>query len=512
MAKNTAKEAAPTASSKTTGTTGAPVWGGRVITSERNVQLQGRNLFTTFDNLIANTAIVGAAVRYFQSLVGGTAWTVTPKEEAGAEGERAAKLVRDGLIEAPMEMPWSTVVKKASLYKYYGFSIHEWSVRRRGDGQIVYKSIEHRPQHTIDRWDMPDGGGELSGVWQLAPGIANSPYVPRNRMWYCVDNTLTDSPNGVGLLRHVAEKGDRLKRYEQLEGFGYEGDMRGMPVGRVPGAELLKQAADQADPQAWFNEQVAAVHALVRNHIKTPYQGIVLDSAPYETASLGSQTPTLSAVPKWAIDIVKGSSAGLAEIHQVIERLNREIARVLGMEFLLLGGDGKGSLALSRDKTSSFAAVLEATLGELTWFAMHDLVYPLLELNGIDPEKYAPQLNPDPIATERIETVVDALSKLAAAGAVLMPDDPAIDQVRQRLHLAKQPALSPEVLAGVTAQRAGLPVPGSEDEGSGTPRARGRAEGTKDVDDEKRPNAQEREAKRAALFRHVDDALRRDDD
>lgn len=374
---------------------------------------------------------------------------------------------------------------------------------------VVYKAIEHRPQHTIDLWDIPDGGGPFRGVVQQVPSQAQLFYVPRPRMLYCVDNTLTDSPDGVGLLRHVVEHARRLARYEQLEGFGYEGDLRGMPVGRVPGAELVKMAEAQNKPEGWVEAQISAVHDLVNKHLKTPYMGIVLDSATYTSDQLGSQTPSVSNVPKWAIDIIKGTSTGLGEINVVIERINREIARVLGMEFLLLGGDGKGSLALSRDKTSMFAAVLEATLAELAWFTLNDLVYPLLELNGLDPEKCAPQVNPDPIATERIEAVVDALEGLARAGAVLQPDDPAIDQVRARLHLAKQPELTPELIGAINRQRAGIPSEpedGEDPSGGGGAADGGGKPGDKDVEREKRPNGEKKPARKRKqpLFRQMD--------
>ena len=49
-----------------------------------------------------------------------------------------------------------------------------------------------------------------------------------------------------------------------------------------------------------------------------------------------------------------------------IERLNYEIARVLGVEGLLVGGSGTGSQALSRDKSSNLFLLVDSTLKELT--------------------------------------------------------------------------------------------------------------------------------------------------
>lgn len=451
---------------QTTGSSGVYAWGGHLIQTETKQDLRGRRLYTTFENMILNTCIVGSAIRYFQNLIGGTSWTAVAREDAGADGERAAEIVRQGLFEANMSTPWSLVIKKASLYKYYGFSMHEWAIRRRKDGMIVYNEIDHRPQYSIDMWNIASDGSPFDGVWQRVAGVPELFYVARNRMLYCVDNSLTDQPDGIGLLRHCADPARRLERFQQLEGFGFEGDLRGMPVARVPGAELVQEAMAKGitkdeDIAAYVNAKTLAPQQLIKNHVTSPFMGIVLDSAPYTTQSLGigTQTPTVSTVPKWAIDIIKGASTGLPDVARTIERINREIARVLGMEFLMLGGDGKGSLALSEDKTSMFAAVMESTLDELSWFTLHDLVYPLLEMNGLDPEMTAPQIMPDPIATERIETTVDALQKLALAGAVLMPDDPAINQIRGRLHLADQPKITPELMGTMARARRGQPEP-----------------------------------------------------
>lgn len=91
-------------------------------------------------------------------------------------------------------------------------------------------------------------------------------------------------------------------------------------------------------------------------------------------------------------------------------------------------------------------------------------------MNGIDPEIYCPQILPDPIATERIEAVVAALVGLAQAGAPIMPDDPAIDQIRSRLHLAKQPKLSPQALGVISRGAVGTPpsAPKPPDDGDGS--------------------------------------------
>jgi hypothetical protein len=457
------------------GSDGVYSWGGSLVNFERTPELRGSELYRTYAKLVTQTVIVGAAVRYFQNLVGGTSWTITPNENH-PDGERAAEIVRKGLTEAHLEsMPWTAVVRKAALYRFFGFSAHEWKIRRRNDGTMVFADIQHRPQHTVELWDIPPDGGRFIGFTQRIFGSAKMHYVWRDQMFYCVDNTLNDSPDGLGLLRHVVEHARRLARYEQLEGYGYESDLRGMPIGRVPGAELRKKAEGKANAELWVAEQESALRRLIESHSKTPNQGLLLDSA---LVGNPQKPDEITSIYKWAIELIKSEANGLADVNQVIERLNREIARVLGMEFLLLGGDGKGSLALSRDKTSMFASVLEATLADLSNFATYDLVWPLLRYNGLDPEECAPKFSADPIATERVEAAVAALVGLSQAGAVMDPEDPAINQIRSRLHLAPQPQLAPELLASLRAPR--TPVEYDED---GNPIGRNPQEYEVDVSD-----------------------------
>ncbi len=121
-----------------------------------------------------------------------------------------------------------------------------------------------------------------------------------------------------------------------------------------------------------------------------------------------------------------------------IERINREIARILGVEHLLLGGDGKGSLALSRDKTQSFGLIVDSTLTELEFVMKNDVARVIVVLNGW-PEELTPKLKTEQVQYRDIEQITQALRDMADAGAPLMPGDPAIDEIRDLLGLSKVP-------------------------------------------------------------------------
>ena len=142
-----------------------------------------------------------------------------------------------------------------------------------------------------------------------------------------------------------------------------------------------------------------------------------------------------------------------------IERINREIARVLGVEAIILGDGDAGSYALSRDKTNQFSLTVDSTLQELAEGFEDDLLTPLWQLNGW-PIEAMPSLKPEAVQYRDIEQVTAALRDMANAGAVLDPDDPAINEVRALLGLSPTDDITrdeDEQLSGSNATEEGSP-------------------------------------------------------
>lgn len=426
---------APTADlAKPRGTDGVIAYGGWIQSGESNSKLQGHQKWVTYTNAI-NAAIVATGVRYFGNLLAGTEWHAEPNPAGGAGADRGAEIVRQGLFQAEMTKPWPTVVRKGSMYRLLGFSLHATAVRVRSDGMIVYSSIAHRPQHTIEKWQRLDEQSAWTGVEQRTSS-GGTYSIPLHECLYCVDDTLTDSPEGVGLLRHVIQLVNRLDRYQVLEWLAYEGDMAGTPIGRAPLEELrdASGSSDAAVNQAYVDATTATFRGVIENRIKTPelMQYLFLDSKTYQ----GRDPNTISTVLKWALEIVKSTTNGLPDINEVIKRLQFEIARVLGIEFALVGAEG-GSYSMHEDKTSMFATNLQVTLSEMGNFATSQLARRLVALNGLDPDTCTPRCVAEPISTDKIELVTRALENMQKAK--LQTNDPARNVIRKRLRLPPEP-------------------------------------------------------------------------
>lgn len=441
------------------GTIGTRILQGYIQNGERNAELVGQRRYLTFSELLVNTSIVGAGVRYFLNLTAKSEWHFEPpvKMRDSAEAREMADLTHEILHD--METPWHRVIRRAAMYKFYGFSIQAWTAKMREDGVIGFLDIEPRPQHTITRWDVTPAG-QVHGVVQHSPLDEQDYYLPRSRLVYAVDDALSDSPEGVGLLRHIVPACRTLQRFEQLEGIGFDSDLRGIPIGRAPLEEMrdMLEDEDKNVDEAELNARLAPIESFMGNHVKSANLGLLLDSAVYESAG---ENPTPSNVHKWAIELLKSTNSTQPEVNQAIRRLNYEIARVLGVQMLLLGEE-KGTQALSRDQSYNFAMTIDGTLMELKSVMQRDVLRTLWDLNGWDP-KLMPLVKTDPVRFRDVTEITGALKDMTLAAPD--PRDPAHVDVRAILGITNMPEdlvkdLSEAAATARAAAQAGLTAAG----------------------------------------------------
>ncbi len=423
------------------GRPGTANYSGYVVENEKSGALTERERYRTFSQALANTSIVAASVRYFLNLIAGADWTFEPADHP--QGEEMAEAVERILMEDP-DTSWARIVRRAAMYRFYGFSIQEWTARRAADGTFTFASIAPRAQLTIERWDQSVDGSVL-GVAQRNPQNHEQIYLPRGKLLYLVDDTLNDSPQGLGLFRHIVEPVRRLNRYEQLEGFGFETDLRGIPVGRAPYAAINQAVKNGEITEEQARQALLPIETFIKRHVKKPDLGLLMDSQTYTTTDDATRP---SNQRLFDVDILDGSQNSLPEIAAAITRVNLEIARILGTESLLLGDGTAGSFALARDKTTQFSLTADATLDELKDAVRRDLLNVIWRLNGWDVEAM-PTIRVEAVQYRSVEEITAAIRDMAQAGAILAPDDPIINHVRGILGAPMQSDMSNELDAGL---------------------------------------------------------------
>lgn len=416
---------------KEQGTTGTSVYGGYVQNADRSPDWNGRQKYITSAELATNVSIVAAGTHYFLNMVAHPQWTCSPSDPDNEASVRAAKFAENLINDTAT--PWNRIIRKAAIYRFYGFGIQEWIAKSRGDGLIGIKDVESRPQHTIERWEISDTG-KILGVWQRSPQTGALLGLPRQKFLYMVDDTLTDSPEGIGMFRHLAEPYARLKRYLELEVQAYERDLRGIPVGRVPLTKLNEAIRNNVITKAQADAMIASMENMVQIQTKSNNTGMILDSMPYE--NMTATGPAVSSALQWSLDLLQGGGSAFAEINTVIDRTQREMARIIGVEHLMMGDQG-GNRALALDKSRNLYLIANSILDNIAVQVRSDVLWPIWMLNGF-PEHLLPHLETEDVAFKDVEQISATLTRMAQSGAVLAPDDPVINEVRGLLGVSDQ--------------------------------------------------------------------------
>lgn len=420
------------------GVSGTAVYSGFIQQKDRASAWKGQKRYETAADILANISIVAASVRFFLNLISYPEWSVVPVSDKDPEAVRLAEFVEDVIYN--MEIPLPRVIRKSGTYQFHGFGIQEWIAKRREDGLIGIETIESRPQHTIERWAISDNGS-VEGVWQRSPQTNALLGLPRRKLVYIVEDTFTDSPEGFGIFRNLLEPYTRLKQYLELETRTFERDLRGIPIGRAP-IGAIRRAVDAGVLEKEKGEElITEIKRAIEIQVKDSNTGVLLDSQPYESTSADGFT--VSAMLQWDLSLLQGTANGLDELAKAIDRLQREMARIIGTEQLMMGDQG-GNRALSLDKSRNLYLIANSVLGNVVTAYDRDIIDVLWMLNGL-PEDKKPWFQAEDVAFKDVIDVTSALKEMAAAGAVLDPTDPAIDDVRDLLGISRS-VVNPELM------------------------------------------------------------------
>lgn len=445
---------------KSAGVSGLSHAGGYVADNERSADLTGTEKYRTFTDTLVNFAICATGLRYHLNLVAAASWKYKPADDS-SEAQRYAELLEDIMtdISPPgrrASTPWSRVVRRLALYRFLGSAIEAKRAKLREDGVIGLHSLQRRPMVTIERWEFDeDNGDEVLAAYQRSPQDGREYRIDRWQMIYIVDDSISDLPAGVGLARHLVEPARKLKVYERLEGIQFQNDCRNIAVLRAPLSELRKALdPDTKKPltRAQITQLLEPLETFVERHGVSPERGLLLDSKTY-TDSGSEKKPT--GVYQYDLELKSAGSNGNEQLNQAIERKTRELARILHVEHLLMGSDGKGSLALGEDKSNNFAVLIKGTLDDIAEVANNDVVSWLWQMNGFPPE-LQPEMRPEAVQHRDVLKITKALADMASAGAMLAPNDPAINDVRDILEIGAAPEMDEEEAALLRQSRVGI--------------------------------------------------------
>lgn len=337
-------------------------------------EFHGREAYKRFNEMRLNNATIGAGLLAIEYVLRSMSWEfASDSKEENDPWVEFAEEARKGMSQS-----WNDFVSEAISFVWAGFSIFETIYKRDEKGRLMWRKFATRGQDTVYQWLFDDTGG-LAGFRQLAAPKYQAVDIPIEKCILFRTRLEKNNPEGRSLLRVAWVSYHFLKNLQQIEAIGFERDVTGLPVLKLPQSANTNESDDNSD--------ASKAAKIVRNMRVDEQAGLVL---PFE----------------WDVLLLSGAGKSFAPLSTAIERYEKRIATSFFSQFLLLGQDGIGSLALSENSTDFFLSAVNAIADIFSETFTKYGVYRLLKLNGAtDEEAQRVRLEHTPASNINLEKI-----------------------------------------------------------------------------------------------------------
>ena len=411
------------------GTTGLERQAGHV-TEEFLTQLQGDRAVKVYTEMAENDPMIGAILFAVEMLIRGVTWHVDPVDstmEAHRYAEFAESLLED------MSMSWEDTISEILSMLVYGWSYHEIVYKlRKGenkdprlrskfdDGYYGWRKLPIRSQKTLDRWEFDDSGG-VQGMWQVALPDYQKRFIPIDKALLFRAESRRGNPEGKSVLRNAYRPWYFKKNFEEIEGIGIERDLAGMPVAWVP-PELLSEDASSEEKMI-----LESIKKIITNIRRDEQEGVVFPLAYDDNGN-----------KMYDLQLMASAGTRQFDTESVIARYDQRISMTVMADFLLLGHEAVGSMALGVTKAQLFTSGLTAWLKVIASVFNRFALPKVFELNGF-PKEMLPELRAGDIRLPDLGALSNYIQKLSATGMPLWPDEQLENHLRDMAGLPPVP-------------------------------------------------------------------------
>ncbi len=411
MARSTKSRAIPIRKAKAitdpVGVSGLKRWGNRgMIWEEFLPELRGLRGVKKYKEMWDNDDTIGAVVYIVSVVLRGVKWDVQ------GENEEDVAFLQSCLED--MRPGWSNFIAEVLSMIVYGWSWHEVIYKRRAgesgdetqsskftDGKIGWARWDIRSQDSLYEW-VWDPAGNLIAMAQLCPPDYRVREIPLSRSLHFRPTSSKNSPEGRSLLRSAYTSWYYKRNIENFRAIGIERDLTGLPVCRLDGSIAQMVVNGQTVQQR--------MEAILRS-VKNDEQGSLIIPLVYDDKG--------NELVKFELMASPGQKT--FDVNAAIQQYSAKIATCLCADFLQLGHEKVGSLALSSDKTDMFALSLKAILDSIAE-PINDYAIPrLLRLNGRSTEN-CPRISYGDIESPNLEALGSYMANINGTGMPLWPN------------------------------------------------------------------------------------------
>jgi hypothetical protein len=356
------------------GYTGLATFGGQVQ-EEFLRELRGKEGQKRFREMSLNSPDVGAIMLTIEETVRGVGWFF--QSDDGADDPRLELLeaARDNLT-----VSWNDHISEVLTMLVYGWSLFE-IVYERVEGRVLWHKFAPRGQDTLFRWGIDSNGG-LVYFSQVAAPTYKEVKIPIEKCLLYRTRVEKGNPEGRSLFRSCWIPYFFVKNLQTVEAISLERGGAGFPVINIPAT-----ASDQ---------DISVAEQAVRNIRIDEQMGFVEPQG-------------------WALRF-EGMNGSSLDFNTPITRYRQQILMAVLSQFLMLGQQGVGSLALSEDQTDLFDQAINAICDQIASVITKFAIPRLCKLNGVDPKGL--RMDHGQAGEADIKGMADFLSKIAAAGLI----------------------------------------------------------------------------------------------
>ncbi len=376
--------------------------------------------YKIYNEMRSNEPIIGASLLAIELTLRGMEWRIDGDDDERREFIETAR--------TDTAHSWNAFISEVLTMIAHGWSYFETVYKRRegpeaetrsnySDGKIGWHKFAFRSQDSLHSWVF-DERGNVQGMNQLTFPDYKMRTIPLTKALLFRTTTEKNNPEGRSFLRTAYPSYYYATNLKTIEAIGAERDLAGMPTVTLP---------EGADTSSEDSSDVAKAKALVRNVRQDEQGGIV---KPFG----------------WEFELLGAPGSKQFNVGEIIARYEKRMAMAFMAQFLMLGMDGTGSYALSKDQSDFFVGVVNAIADMIAETFSQHAILPLLKLNGMAMDN-PPTLAHGPVGTPDLQAVQQFFGGLTA---YIKPDVELEQHLRQ---LADAPEISEEEIARREAEQ-----------------------------------------------------------
>ena len=339
---------------------------------------------TVFDEISRLDSVGAAMLQTTSVFMQGAKIHVKPAGTLDEDRENA-KFLETAL--STMHRPFDEIMADIVYFLVYGWFTEEIVYEQRDDKRIYWKKWAPRHPVTLDRWEIKDG--EMAGMWQDWDG--KSVMIPAEKLLhFTTTGAGKNNFEGISIFEGAYTSWFFVKNLQILEAIICE-RMSGTPVMTLP------DNVDFSDVSA--TSPATRAKTIVRNIKVGEDMGMTLPNG-------------------WTFRYEMPAHGPAIDLGEVIARHQKDFARVMLMDFIMLGSGEGGSFAMIKDKSAMYLVALNTFLSRIASVINRQAVAKLFALNSLPEGSGLPTVFFDKLAKVDLTDFAEMVSKLFNAGSV----------------------------------------------------------------------------------------------